>query len=139
MNSKELRQGNLVLIDNGDFANIRNNEIAEIIEIKRTVCMVRYFLDGKERHSQVTHDRIFPIILNENWLRNFRFKNMKDPDCPLYAKYYNKRRNALIITEDARGNWFIIAKDKVIIKYAHKLQNVFCDLFDEELIYKLKP
>lgn len=80
----------------------------------------------------------FFLKITEQLLRDFGFKKGKDKDCLVYLKTYGRgvNKRAFVITQDADGNWFVIAKDKIIVKYAHRLQNLFFELTNYELNLK---
>lgn len=82
--------------------------------------------------------KIKPVKLDEAIIIGSGFKKMKDKDCNVYCKTFNKRKNAICITQDADGNYYIVAHHKIIIEYVHQLQNIWFILTNEELVIKKK-
>jgi len=80
--------------------------------------------------------RVKPVKLNEEILLRYKFKKMPDKDCNVYCKTFDRGRNAIVITQDADGVYYICAHHKVEMVYVHELQNIWLDLTKEKLILK---
>ena len=145
MNPKELRIGNLVLLD--------NYKIVKIIWVKyNSACIVEV---GKDYPNSIVNiSRLSGIELTEEILLKFGFEKydwfdgcfIKCNNKHLMVQFYEPKQEILIyftkISKDKDG-YKMNGRDylfKLKKYYVHKLQNLYFTLIDEELEYnKNKP
>jgi hypothetical protein len=133
MNVNELRIGNYVF-PNNETDHPSPSEIAAILSDKRVV----YKADINDgQHIECSHDEIKPLPITSDWLINkLGFKDngggyFQHADFNFFLfyveedNYYDcyKQVPANDDTGDFKG-----------LQHVHKLQNLFFELFDEELI-----
>ena len=134
MKANELRIGNLVDL---------GNRIAKIIEISNLSCVV---VDLEETQDTIEdYERTKPILLTEEWLYKFGFKDI-DKDDNDYITYTDPNHNYYLQIDVRRkdGKYSILDNSfndlrdfsMVDIMYVHQLQNLYFALTGEELTFK---
>ena len=135
MEAKELRIGNYVNY---------NGYVAEIVEIKRTVCMIRFKENDLDCCPKVEYDDLKPIELTEEWLLKIEFKKLLPNLGELTQQeiYLGNLRTVLTFYKKpftfnvSNGWWMYERKMDNPPKYVHKLQNIYFALTGEELTIK---
>lgn len=109
MKANELRIGNLVYL-------VDKEKIWEI-------------LDGHEIDECNENPLVQPIPTTEEWLLDFGFEKMHD------GNFWNKK---LCIRKDRDLFYALYEQGRIYIQHVHKLQNLYLDFTDEELIKRDK-
>ncbi|WP_316841324.1 hypothetical protein [Pedobacter gandavensis] len=134
MNVNELRIGNYISL-NHEIANdvAKPCEVLGILPDKR----IAYKENNAAQLLECNHDQVSPILLNSDWLVNrLSFKDngggyFQHEDFNFFLfhvaedEYYDCYKQ--VPSNDDTG-------DFKTIQHVHKLQNLFFELFDEELI-----
>jgi hypothetical protein len=134
MKANELRIGNLVDL---------GNRIAKIIEIGHLSCVVA---DLEETQDTIEdYERTKPIILTEEWLYKFGFKDIDKGDND-YITYTDSNHDYYLQLDVRKrdGKYSILDNSfddlrdfsMVDIVYVHQLQNLYFALTGEELTIK---
>ena len=74
---------------------------------------------------KIKSNNILPIPLTEEWLFDFGFEKMHD------GNFWNKK---LCIRKDRDLFYALYEQGRIYIQHVHKLQNLYLDFTDEELI-----
>lgn len=134
MNANELRIGNVVSCLNleTDYCLIESVSLKEIIGVRRTV-------NGFYANTWTAIRTPEPVFLTQNWLVNkFGFKDNG-------GGYYQHLEYNFFLFHNEEDEYFDCYKqvpanddtgDFKSLQHVHKLQNLFYELFDEELEIK---
>ncbi|MBB2150671.1 hypothetical protein [Pedobacter gandavensis] len=136
MNVSELRIGNYVFPD-GEIVNEVGSpcEVIGILPNKN----IAYQLNDKasDQVKECSHDQVKPISINADWLVNrFGFKDNGGG----YFQHEDFNFFLFYVEEDDYYDCYkqVPANDETgdfkTLQHVHKLQNLFFELFDEELI-----
>jgi hypothetical protein len=146
LESRELRCGNLVTIDNemswaelkGIPMRVTGIELEEdqiFPDSDGSVYLVS--LDGKDRHSQMS-EFIKPIALTEEWLLKFGFK----PQTERNLDFNFPNQSDHILSRNGDDGWYYgfecyqVHLPPIYIHYVHQLQNLYFSLTGSELTIK---
>ena len=120
MEAKELRIGNLIKF-------ISTDDIDVVLDINTRIIK-------KPSINNVNITDVEPILLTEEWLLRFGFKNLDD------SQFYNKKtsKKYYLLTSSHQGYTEICVNDicggQAVTKYVHQLQNLYFALTGEELV-----
>jgi hypothetical protein len=128
--AKDLRIGNYVYFPTNIFKS-KTDEMQQVVDV---LC------DSINTHhiEGLNYGLVVPIALTEAFLFGLGFQKYKDSDIPTYFKNFGNHDGedfeyCFVIFEDAKGNYYTqIMGKKIILNYAHTLQNLFFDISDEE-------
>jgi len=123
MKATELRIGNYV-------THIESLDPMEIVNIKKIGGMDIKYLNNKRIFDGYNYDEIDPVLLTEQWLKDFGFEQFSN------YKIYNKGDFQIDKTakeQDESGYWFFINSYPVNVVYVHQLQNLYFALTGREL------
>jgi hypothetical protein len=111
MKANELRIGNWVMVDPQNFP--------------QQVCDVMCDCVNTESVQGAHYGLVDAIPLTEEWLFDFGFEKMHD------GNFWNKK---LCIRKDRDLFYALYEQGRIYIQHVHKLQNLYLDFTDEELI-----
>jgi len=150
LQAKELRIGNLVVINNGNLPEV-NNRISTILGVQQRIekdfpnsdSVICFNCDGSWVNYHQFNEYVEPIPLTGEWLFRFGFENIKyghEKALDLTTILQLIVSNGYYSTQLIQFPEMSFLKSQVIslnsIKYVHQLQNLYFVLTGEELQMK---